>query len=120
MALFELTQAVIVHGTKAEKNREEDKLKIQKEEVEYVAHLARLEFGEEETEKFTLQLNDILTYIDKLNQAETAGVSPMTHAMSLVNAFREDAVIPSLSNESSLANAPETRGSSFRVPKVIE
>ena len=70
-------------------------MKIRKEEVEYVAHLARLEFGEEETEKFTLQLNDILTYIDKLNQAETTGVSPMTHAMPLVNAFREDTVISS-------------------------
>jgi aspartyl-tRNA(Asn)/glutamyl-tRNA(Gln) amidotransferase subunit C len=95
-------------------------VKIQKEEVEYVAHLARLEFGEEEKEKFTLQLNDILSYIDKLNQADTTNVAPMTHAMSLSNAFREDIVAPSLSNESALANAPETRASSFRVPKVIE
>jgi aspartyl-tRNA(Asn)/glutamyl-tRNA(Gln) amidotransferase subunit C len=44
----------------------------------------------------------------------------MTHAMPLSNAFREDIVAPSLSNESALANAPETRASSFRVPKVIE
>jgi aspartyl-tRNA(Asn)/glutamyl-tRNA(Gln) amidotransferase subunit C len=98
----------------------EDTLKIRKEEVEYVAHLARLEFREEETEKFTLQLNDILTYIDKLNQADTTNVEPMTHAMPLANAFREDVASPSLSNESALANAPETRASSFRVPKVIE
>lgn len=95
-------------------------MKIRKEEVAYVAHLARLEFREEETEKFTLQLNDILTYIDKLNQADTTNVEPMTHAMSLSNAFREDVATDSLTNELSLANAPETRASSFRVPKVIE
>lgn len=95
-------------------------MKIQKEEVEYVAHLARLEFGAEEVEKFTRQLDKILSYIDKLNQADTTGVEPMTHAMPIANAFREDVVIPSLTNDAALANGPEIRGSSFRVPKVIE
>lgn len=95
-------------------------MKISKEEVEYVAHLARLEFGAEEVEKFTLQLDNILSYIDKLNQADTNGVEPMTHAMPMANAFREDVVTPSLSNEAAVANGPEIRGSSFRVPKVIE
>lgn len=95
-------------------------MKISKEEVEYVAHLARLEFGAEEVEKFTRQLDKILSYIDKLNQADTTGVEPMTHAMPMANAFREDIVTPSLTNDASLANAPETRAGSFRVPKVIE
>ena len=95
-------------------------MKISKEEVEYVAHLARLEFSVEEVEKFTFQLDKILSYIDKLNQADTTGVEPMTHAIPTANAFREDVVAPSLYNEAAVANGPEIRGGSFRVPKVIE
>ncbi len=95
-------------------------MKITKEQVEYVAHLARLEFAEQEKEKFTSQLNDILLYMDKLNEIDTAGVTPETHAISLNNAFRPDVVKPSLGTEKSLANAPDTKGAFFRVPKVIE
>ncbi len=95
-------------------------MKITKEQVEYVAHLARLEFSEQEKGKFTSQLNDILLYMDKLNEIDTTGVVPETHAISLNNAFREDIVKPSLGPEKSLANAPDSKGSFFRVPKVIE
>jgi len=95
-------------------------LKITKEEVAYVAHLARLEFSETEKETFTGQLNDILLYMDKLNEVDTAGVEPLSHAISLSNAFREDEARESLSQERSLANAPDPRGEFFRVPKVIE
>jgi len=63
-------------------------LKISSREVEYVAHLARLEVTEKETEKFTAQLNDILLYIDKLNELDTKGVTPMSHAIAVTNAFR--------------------------------
>lgn len=95
-------------------------LKITKDEVEYVAHLARLDFSEEEKAKFTSQLNDILMYMDKLNQVDTTGVEPMSHAIALQNAFREDVVHGSLGHDLSLSNAPEARGTFFRVPKVIE
>jgi len=95
-------------------------LKITKEEVAHVAHLARLEFREEEMEKFTAQLNDILLYMEKLNSVDTAGTAPMTHATVLHNAFREDVVQPSLPHAQSLANAPDPKGEFFRVPKVIE
>ena len=95
-------------------------MKITKEEVAHVAHLARLEFRDEEMEKFTSQLNDILLYMEKLNSVDTTGVEPMTHATVLYNAFREDIIHPSLPNEQSLANAPDPKGEFFRVPKVIE
>lgn len=95
-------------------------MKITKEEVEYVAHLARLDFSEEENAKFTTQLNDILMYMEKLNQVETSGIEPMSHAITLQNAFRDDEVKESLTHELTLANAPEARGPFFRVPKVIE
>lgn len=97
-----------------------EKIKISQDEVTYVAHLARLEFGEEEKEKFTFQLNEILRYMDKLGEVDTTGVEPMTHAIAQKNAFREDAVGVSLPPEVSLANAPESRGGCFQVPKVIE
>jgi aspartyl-tRNA(Asn)/glutamyl-tRNA(Gln) amidotransferase subunit C len=97
-----------------------EKIKISKDEVTHVAHLARLEFGAEEMEKFTAQLNDILLYMDKLGEVDTAGVEPVTHAIVRKNAFREDAVGASLPPEVSLANAPEARGGCFLVPKVID
>lgn len=93
---------------------------ISKKEVEYVAHLARLEIDEAQKDKFTSQLNDILLYIDKLNELDTKGVEPMTHAIAVTNAFREDIIIDSIGTEKSLANAPDARGEFFRVPKVIE
>ncbi len=95
-------------------------MKIGKEQVEYVAHLARLEFNAEETEKFTSQLNDILLYMDKLNEVDTAGVAPVSHAISVTNAFREDVAGESLGPDLALANAPEAKGSCFVVPRVVE
>jgi aspartyl-tRNA(Asn)/glutamyl-tRNA(Gln) amidotransferase subunit C len=95
-------------------------LKIEKEEVEHVAHLARLDFRAEETEKFTAQLNDILIYMDKLNEVDIMDVIPMSHAITVTNAFREDVVKESLGRELSLANAPEARGDCFLVPRVVE
>jgi aspartyl-tRNA(Asn)/glutamyl-tRNA(Gln) amidotransferase subunit C len=94
---------------------------ITKEEVSHVAHLARLHFNEAEKEKFTSQLNDILIYIDKLNQVDTPPeIQPTTHAISLNNAFRDDVVKESLGGDLALANAPDKKENSFRVPKVIE
>lgn len=98
----------------------DDVLKISLKEVEYVAHLARLEISDAEKGKFTSQLNDILLYIDKLNEVNTDGAEPMSHAMSVTNAFREDTVRKSIGTQQSLANAPDSRGDFFRVPKVID
>lgn len=94
--------------------------KISRDEVAYVANLARLSLGEAEEVKFTSQLNDILLYMDKLSGVDTTGVEPMTHAIARKNAFRPDRVVPSLAVEVSLANAPHARGGCFEVPKVIE
>ena len=95
-------------------------MKLSTKEVEDVARLARLEVTDKETEKFTAQLNDILGYIDKLNEIDTTGVEPMTHAIAVTNAFREDKIVDSIGTEKSLSNAPDGRGEFFRVPKVID
>ncbi|MDP2853950.1 MAG: Asp-tRNA(Asn)/Glu-tRNA(Gln) amidotransferase subunit GatC [Smithellaceae bacterium] len=95
-------------------------MKLTTQNVEYVAKLARLEVTNQEKEKFTAQLNDILLYIDKLNELDTTGVAPMSHAIAVTNAFREDKVAESLGTQRALANAPDARGEFFRVPKVID
>ena len=94
--------------------------KITTDEVMYVARLARLTLSEDETKGFTDILNDILTYMDKLREIDTANVEPMTHAIPNENVMREDVVKPSEVAGDILANAPDAKGKFFRVPKVIE
>lgn len=95
-------------------------MKITREQVEHVARLARLELTEEEKNLFTGQLDSILAYVDKLNELDTEGIVPTSHAVPMENAFREDEVATSIGVENALANAPDRSESFFRVPKVIE
>jgi len=95
-------------------------MKISRADVEHVALLARLHFDEAELERFTLQLNAILSHMEKLNELDTSDVESTTHAMELFNVFREDEVKESIGEESALANAPHRVGGSFQVPRVIE
>jgi len=94
-------------------------MKITPQEVSHVADLARLHMSQEEIEAMALQLDDILTYVAKLNELDTEAIVPTTHAISIVNAFREDEMKPSLVREKALANAPQQNGESFVVPRVI-
>ncbi|MBU4560918.1 Asp-tRNA(Asn)/Glu-tRNA(Gln) amidotransferase subunit GatC [bacterium] len=94
--------------------------KITKRDVEYVAKLARLKLSEKEKEKFTKQLDQILKYVDKLNELDTEKVKPTSHVLPLKNVFREDRVGESLKVEKVLENAPEKAKGFFKVPKVIE
>ncbi len=95
-------------------------MNITKEEVLHVAGLARLKFTEAEAETFSGQLGAILEYVDQLNEPDVTGVEPMAHVHDIVNAFREDAVKPSMKNEKALSTAPLAEDGCFRVPKVIE
>lgn len=92
---------------------------LTREEVLHVAKLARLTLNPEEVDLFTRQLNDILAYVEKLQEVPTAGVSPMAHAVSIFNVFREDEVAPGLSRDEGLANAPAPEEGTFSVPRVI-
>lgn len=93
--------------------------KITRDEVRHVAKLARLELSEGDELALTGQMNNILAYMDTLNQLDTTDVPPTTHAIQLQNVFRPDEVHSSLDRTDSLANAPETDRVSFIVPKVI-
>jgi len=93
---------------------------ISLKDVEYLSHLARLQLTPEELQRFAPQLEEILTYVEKLKAAPTQGIPPTTHVLNLSNVFREDQPIPSLSTDAALANAPSREGPFFKVPKVIE
>ena len=95
-------------------------MKITRKEVQRVAELARLCLSEEEEEKFVEQLNQILTYMDKLNKLDTKGVEPLSHVLAIRNVFKEDQVKRSLPREAALANAPALEVDFYEVPKVIE
>ena len=94
-------------------------MKITPEEISHVANLARLHMTQPEVEEMAKQLDEILSYVTKLNELDTQGVRPTTHAISIVNAFREDEVKPSLEHDKALANGPEQNGESYVVPRVI-
>ena len=94
-------------------------MKITPEEISHVANLARLRMTQPEVEEMAKQLDEILSYVTKLNELDTQGVRPTTHAISIVNAFREDEVKPSLEHDTALANGPEQNGESYVVPRII-
>ncbi len=94
-------------------------MKITREEVEHVAHLARLNLSEDELETMTKQLDTILSYVAKLDELDTEGVVATTHAFSKSNAFREDTVKESLSQEMALENCLVKNKEAFIVPRII-
>ncbi|MBW1962014.1 MAG: Asp-tRNA(Asn)/Glu-tRNA(Gln) amidotransferase subunit GatC [Deltaproteobacteria bacterium] len=94
-------------------------MKITREQVHYVAGLARLELDEDSIETFAAQLGKILEYMETLNQVSTEGISPTTHAIFLTNALREDVEAKHLKRDSALSNAPEKEQDCFIVPKVV-
>lgn len=92
---------------------------ITKKEVEHIAELAKLNLSEEEKVEFTHQLNDIISYMDKLNELDTTNVEPLTHPVPVVNVFREDERKESIDKQEALKNAPNKNDDFFIVPKVI-
>jgi aspartyl-tRNA(Asn)/glutamyl-tRNA(Gln) amidotransferase subunit C len=95
-------------------------MRLTPEEVDHVALLARLKLTGEERERFTTQMNSILEHFEQLQQIDTAGVPPMSHAVPMSNVLREDEPAPLLTPEEALGNAPDQARDCFRVPRVIE
>src|SRR5215471_11614207 len=101
-------------------------MKITDKDVGYVADLANLELTAQERERMAKDLNSILDYIDRLNELDTANVPPMAQSLAInsdsggARAWREDELLACLPREDALKNAPDSDGSFFKVPKVIE
>ena len=93
---------------------------ITKNDVNYVAALARLHVSEAEAERFTKDLEGILHYVEKLNKVDVSLVKPTSHVLDVENVFREDVVQPSLTNVDALRSAVEQYHGFYKVPKVIE
>jgi aspartyl-tRNA(Asn)/glutamyl-tRNA(Gln) amidotransferase subunit C len=94
-------------------------MSVTRENVAYIAELARLRFTEDEQDKMTRELNMILHYIEKLNEVDTVGVEPLSSIHDPANVLRDDVEMPSLSNADALKNAPDRQDRFFKVPKVI-
>jgi len=94
-------------------------MSVTKKEVEHIAELAQLKFNNEELESLSLQMNEILNYIDKLNELDTENVEPLSHPVENINVFRNDELKQSISKEDALRNSPERTEDFFKVPKVI-
>ena len=90
-----------------------------REEVLKIAKLSKLSFEEKEIEKFQIELNDILGYIDMLNEVDTSKVEPLVYINDVVNNFREKEEKTSLEITKVLLNAPESAENAIVVPKVV-
>ena len=93
--------------------------KISASDIRKVAQLARLELPENQIEIYTSQLEEILSYIDQLQEIDTQNIPPTTRAVEVVNAMREDIVEFNSSREELLNQAPQREGDFFRVPKIL-
>lgn len=104
-----------------EKNQQENRGHVISDEIiEYVGILAKLELSREEKERAKKDMGEMLDYIDKLNELDTAGVEPMSHVFPVNNVFREDVVTNGDDRENMLKNAPEVKDGSYQVPKTVE
>jgi aspartyl-tRNA(Asn)/glutamyl-tRNA(Gln) amidotransferase subunit C len=95
-------------------------MSISQEQIQHVARLARLKLSAQEAVQFTEQINDILQFVEKLNELDTEQVEATSHVLPITNVMRDDIVQPSLDREVALANAPEKQEGMFRVPPVLE
>ncbi|MGB4177184.1 MAG: Asp-tRNA(Asn)/Glu-tRNA(Gln) amidotransferase subunit GatC [Halanaerobiales bacterium] len=92
---------------------------LARKDVEKLANAASIKLSESEAGKFAGQINELLEYVEQINEVDTEGVKPTLYPVSLENVFREDKVEPSLERDRALANAPEERDGQFRVPKIM-
>ena len=95
-----------------EKNNELD--------VDYIAHLARIQLTKEELEQFKGQLQQILDHVDELSELDVEGVEPTAHAVPVHNVFREDKVREHFEDGEGMTNAPAQKAGQFLVPRIIE
>jgi aspartyl-tRNA(Asn)/glutamyl-tRNA(Gln) amidotransferase subunit C len=95
-------------------------MSISREEVQHVAHLARLGLSEEEVGTLQEQLSAILEHMRTINELDTSHIAPTAQVIPLRNVMRDDEPRPSLAQDQVLANAPDRDGDFFRVPPVLE
>jgi aspartyl-tRNA(Asn)/glutamyl-tRNA(Gln) amidotransferase subunit C len=95
-------------------------MKIDQENLQKIAHLARLNFDAQAGEKMSADLSQVLDWVEQLQEIDTQNIAPLTSMSSEINVFREDQVGLQLTQEQALKNAPKQENGFFCVPKVME
>jgi aspartyl-tRNA(Asn)/glutamyl-tRNA(Gln) amidotransferase subunit C len=94
-------------------------MSISRQDIEKVALLARLQLTDDELSRMTVELAQIVGYVDQLGEVDTEGIEPMAHAIETANVFRDDVVTASLPRDEALANAPHRDERGYLVPAVL-
>ncbi len=98
-----------------------EKKEFSKKTIDHISKLALIDLSEEEKEKLSKELGDILNYFNKLDELDTNNVKPTTHPIDgLKNVFREDEPWESLSNEEALRNAKHKKDGYFKAPRILK
>ncbi|MDX1797605.1 MAG: Asp-tRNA(Asn)/Glu-tRNA(Gln) amidotransferase subunit GatC [Candidatus Lokiarchaeia archaeon] len=98
-----------------------NKKEFSKETIDHISKLALIDLSEEEKEKLSKELGNILNYFKKLDELDTSTVKPTTHPIDgLKNVFREDVPRESLSNEEALRNAKHKKDGYFKAPRILK
>lgn len=92
---------------------------ISEEQVRHVALLARLALSDEQVHVLSEQLSTILEHIETMQELDLAEVAPTAHAVSVTNSWRPDVVVPGLTQEQALRNAPKQRDGAFVIPRIV-
>ena len=95
-------------------------MEVTNELIEKLAHLARLRVQPAEKETLRKDMQELIGFVEKLQELDTSGVSPLLHMTSEINQLRDDVIIPSLERKDALQLAPMKDESFFLVPKVIK
>ena len=95
-------------------------MRVNRQEVQRVALLARLDLSEAETDELVAHFDKVLAYMDKLNELDTDGIEPLAHAVEMETPLRDDRVTSQADADTLLHNAPQRQANFLRVPKIIE
>ena len=94
-------------------------MQVDKPLVEHLAHLSRLYVAPEKMDQLVADMQDLVGFVEKLNELDTTGIEPLMHMGNSHNVLRPDIVGGSISREDALRNAPDQNGTFIKVPKVI-
>jgi len=94
-------------------------MSLSREDVAKVSLLARLQLTDDELDRMTIQLAQIVSYMELLSEVNTDDVQPMAHAIERSNVFADDRPVASLDRDAALSNAPKRDDQCYRVPAVL-
>lgn len=95
-------------------------MSLRQQDIQRIAHLARLSITDDEAARTLAQLNDIFGMIERMRAVDTAGIEPMSHPLGGAQRLREDVVTEHPDRERNLVNAPARQDGLFLVPRVLE